>query len=385
MFDDRKNESVSHQGSPFDPEYLRSLAIEAAGNPALEWMLDPAHSDQIPPDEVCRGAYRMVLPIGQALVTGGDIGFKPSELRLNIALGALAELVRRAESLLHKISTLDTDFDGAADTLEIEHLACQPLIEAFDQWAVFLALDRRIIDQMGHTDQQQVEDLVRHMDCYIDLRDKCSQAMERHIDLLTCALDTNLLSNLRSSLATEYQALAPWWLTGRLEARAQEIWGEFQRPLISPLERQLIAEHGYQPDVYAFLGPAPLQVAAAASAPQAIPPPIFHLWKGPNGLTAEMYVFVEASDNEPLQLAFLLSDDSPALELAGRKVVLAGVESDINQQAVAAFKKADLRQARGRRDWSLQIAGMVEFWYLERPGPGQGSAGQIGDDAEPGP
>ena len=219
---------------------------------------------------------------------------------------------------------------------EAEDIVAGLLHARMDAWAASLQLD----DVAKHvTDDATRSELEAALDAFDITLERLDRAIDRRQDYLSTLAGTRLFSNLRGMLAPEYRDPLPWWLDGRVEAKAAEVDVAIDTFLdgISVEKADVFPAQG--PLTFARLRPMLTQIYAAAAAPasgveQAIAPRL--RWRSPDGSAFADLVPPVIRKPVPNRIVLDVTDASgrPALSLVGRRCTFAGVDGEIERRSV---------------------------------------------------
>lgn len=347
--DDQASKHNPADDGPFSTDYLRHLLIRAASDPVLNWFDNPSEAGT--PQDVVDAVYQILVPAGQGLVTGKDIDFDFMKFKWPITLVGIKALTQHCHALTDSLTNIEDQIDDAIDASQflVDEIACSVFEKAFDIWAVFTVLGERIDAQCskvgGHT---ELLNTLKAFDACLEAIEKLDRQMQAHTEALTCALDTNLIPNLRNSVSDNWKPFLPWYFNGGLERVAAQMRETFLRSSTPASMLDTIKASGQRNRNRALLGDfRPMLAAAADAGNKAVEPPITHYWHGPDGLFAEMSVAANLPDQADLVLCFYDLNDNPARALSGHKARLAGVIKPIDAQGLATFTRQELRQGNG--------------------------------------
>lgn len=347
------NDHISQHDSPddgpFSTDYLRHLLIRAASDPILSWFDTRDAADA--PQDVVNAVYLMLVPAGQGMVTGKDIGFDSMKFKWPINLVGIKALTEHCHALIKSLANIEDEIDEAIDASQflVDEVACSVFEKAFDIWAVFTVLSERIDAQCSKVGgRDELLNTLKAFDPCLEAIEELDRRMNDHAEALTCALDTNLIPNLRNSVSDQWKPFLPWYFNGGLEQVAAHMREDFLQSSPSALELAVTRDRGQPNQNRALLGDFhPTLAAAADTGNKNIEPPMTHYWHGPDGLFAEISVAADLSEQNNLVLCFYDANDNPARALSGHTARLAGVVKPIDAEGLAKFTMQELRQGSG--------------------------------------
>lgn len=225
---------------------------------------------------------------------------------------------------------------AACTSDEAEDLVAGLLHARMDAWAASLQLDDVVELVVNDATRPKLE---AAMDAFEIALERLDRSLDKRQDYLSTLVGTCLLPNLRNMLAPEYRDPLPWWLDGRLEAKAAEVDGTIDTMLDQIVFKKTVVRPVCAPPTLAQLRLILTQTYAAAAAPasgveQATAPRL--RWQSPDGeLFAELIPPVVRKP-VPDRIVMDLIDTSsrPALSLVGRSCTFAGVKGTIEQHSV---------------------------------------------------
>ena len=225
---------------------------------------------------------------------------------------------------------------------EAEDIVASLLHARMDAWAASLQLD----DVAEHVDDDAIRsELEAAMDTFDIALERLDRAIDMRQDYLSTLAGTRLLSNLRGMLAPEYHDPLPWWLDGRLEAKAAEV----DVAIDKFLDRLSIEAEAVVPTqgllTFAQLRPMLAQTyAAAAALASGIDPAVTHRlrWRSPDGSAFAVLVPPITRKPVPDRIVLDITDASgrPALSLVALRCSFAGVDAEIKSRAVGGEDRA---------------------------------------------
>jgi len=330
-----------------------------------------------------RAAYRVALALGRCrlfgVAPGDDLnGVMPAPM----ATAAASDLTRLLLAWAAKAGRLGELWDATDDPAEADNLCAGLLGARMSAWAVGFALDEAYADCLEGDPARSA--LAAAIDRMQNALDPFDEELERHSDVLATVTGTRLLDGWRAFLAPAFREDLPWWLDGRLEEAAEQLKAEAAATLPGKsfwavLHERLVQLLGRVP----VLPPMGAWNFAHADVPgtTAVVPGQTLCWMSPLEewrLELELpKTFSPEEENRLRPLNFTrLSDDQPALELAGRRFRLGSVLLNIDDKGQAWVRLADLREAGKLRlrvyaenavSPQSPAAGPGENWPLDQP------------------
>jgi hypothetical protein len=319
------------------------------------------------PPQALQAAFRLAIDLGWCRLLAIDLGQLPGSLPIPRALAAARAQTDELICWGRDASDLSAHWSRCDDPEEAEALCVRQLERRMDAWASYIVLDAVYLECLEDRDEREhlvtaaVNELVDRLSAF-------DRALQGEMELLSLVCNSTLLDSWRHSLAPPFRDPLPWWLDGRLERAAKEAQ---ERALASLPGAEVWKERrhqlepgqfwGHRPDRLPALSP-PLLAEAAPRRGDPLPALVLS-WQSPDGSWRARLVLPEWStpeiDEQARPVTFTRSrDDTPAAELNGLLMLLAGVEGRI-AQGQAWFRLAQLREAD---DLTLHVGEMLELW-----------------------
>ncbi|MGC8541687.1 MAG: hypothetical protein ACP5QA_13810 [Phycisphaerae bacterium] len=333
-----------------DEHFIAGELREWYADVALDYFDEPHGGTEPIPEAARRAAYHVAVCLGHARLFAVELGELDGELPPAMALAALLELNKLLERLIAEAQSLGDRWDACEHPASAGvDMVCSLLEEAFDAWAAWEAINETLLTGVLAACEQKkpgwLDEHEKQRDQCAGLRARLDAALRQQEELLTVALDTNLIENLRGSLTPDHKLLAPWWLQGRLEEVAAWLQSDKGPLALSHEQVQTMRKVSQKSRNRWWLGDGyqPLAAAAAGPATEAASSLLMTCWAGPEGYEAELLVDENMPEDKPVALAFFGPDNQPAKALVGRPVELAGVHGVIDAEGLARFTRQSLR------------------------------------------
>lgn len=188
----------------------RGELFEAMARPSLE---DSGHP------EFQKACLWLAAALGRCRIYGTDLGEYDGVLPSNIVITAARELASHVAKVKTRMEEFAREWHAEkteVEEFEDEDAVCGFLFMRMDFWATCIAIGDAYQDS-----------LLREPNADGTFRNALAQAMEevkaldaemqKHLDILSNAVATEMLNNSRGMLADEYREALPWWLDGCLE------------------------------------------------------------------------------------------------------------------------------------------------------------------------
>jgi hypothetical protein len=321
------------------------------------------------PPAALRAALRLACALGWCrllAVTPGDLD---GSLTVPWALAGARALGREVDRSIQDARSLGPRWDQSDDPLEGEDLCVGLLQNRMDAWAGYVAIDEAYLGCLEDRDER-TEAFTAAVHDLLDRLSAFDQALQAEVELLSLATNTTLLDYWRQGLAEEFRDPLPWWLDGRLEEAArlaeERVLATLPGPEAWKQRRRVLApgrSWGYPVTRLPPCEPAPLAAAAAPGA-GSLPGAVLG-WLSPDGAWLAELVLPERStperEEEDWPLTFVhAGDGAPAAELAGARVLLGGVEGNIDPAGQARFRLGVLR---GAEELTLHVGEALDLWH----------------------
>jgi len=190
----------------------RGQLFEAMARPSLD---NPQHS------EFQRACLWLAAALGRCRIYGTDIGECDGVLPSNFAIAAARELSDHVHKLITRMEEFAKEWRRTdkteAEEFENDDAVCGFLFMRMDFWAAFIAIDEAYQDSLERepkadgTFRKAIAQVVEDMKVL-------DAEMQKHMDILCNAAETEMLNNSRAMLTGEYSEALPWWLDGCLES-----------------------------------------------------------------------------------------------------------------------------------------------------------------------
>lgn len=277
---------------------------------------------------------------------------------------------RRLENLLlpaiDDADRLSQLWDDATSD-EAEELVAGLLHVRMDSWAALLQLNDVLEHCSNDGDRAALAAATGDLEAAIDRFDRALFARQDYLATLT---GSHLLDNFRGMLAPEFRDQLPWWLDGRLEAKAAEIDADTDRLLIETLfERVAVSETQELPTFADLCAEMGFIYAAAAATDTSLEPQFSRRavirWASPGSDAFAELVPPPSHDTASslLVIDFVAASGAPLLHLVGTVCTLVGVTAVIEQRnvageprAAAVFSALEILGAADRAAASGQVA-----------------------------
>ena len=237
-----------------------------------------------------------------------------------------------------------------------------------EAWAAFVAIDEAYHDCKLAREPVAAQ-FESALDRLLDALDRFDDVLQEpdNLALLSLLTGTQLLKNWKQLLAGHYREVFPWWLDGTLEAAERRIERELQLPVQPQIQDRPVPLPLYGPPQLLSVGYLLASGAEtdAASTQPARPFASSRHWASPDGtLKASLRSPALAKRGQQVALEFVHVDSSPAVELQGESVLLAGEASRIDENGIARFDLASLQAKLGEPGGKLVLKisdGAVEW------------------------
>ena len=164
-------------------------------------------------------AFWVAAALGNCRLHGVDPEEYDGLLPISMAAAATRAATRLLKDYEQKLIGCSTSFDELDEYALI--CAGEVIADRMDLWAADIAITETWElaineEELGHRELDDLVVLFSENVLQID------EALEKCSALLYTAASTNLLSNWRQVLASEYKSLLPWWLDGSIESEMQK-------------------------------------------------------------------------------------------------------------------------------------------------------------------
>ena len=332
-------------------------------------------------EEAKRAAYQLAVALGRCRVFGVQV---PADidgtLHPPVAVAAAEVGIQYLRQWTERAHRLGQDWDASEP--EIAETLCAETLEfLMETLFVMESLSEAFEADLEQGGSQDLWDAVGNYTEALRELDRALQTPE-NLALLSSVVRLPLLENWRQSLAGEYKEVLPWWLDGTLEKVDQQITeycrrtlpsGEVWRKMMgiqipSPPEvqqpelvRPAVSFRRRWHEVIVQL-PAPMAMAAkpAVEAPEIA---VAH-WRSPDGkYQADLPIPLRPVVGEKVYVKIVRTvDNLEAVELAGQPVVLAGLQTVLDEKGRAAFSLEDLQAAAQSADPILKVGPGLTPW-----------------------
>ncbi len=328
------------------------------------------------PKEALQAAWRLACDLGWCRLLAVQLAGQDGSLTVPWALAAARAGKATLTGWTGDAASLSRRWADCDNPLEGEELCLGLFENRMDAWACYVAIDEAYLDCLQDRDERAslfsalVNELLEQMNGF-------DRALQGESELLSLTAGSGLLDSWRQHLAGEFREPLPWWLDGRLERLAMQAQERALATLPGPeawkQQRQRLESARIWGHPAGKLPPCRQPLLAAASAPSKEPlPGNVLVWRSPDRACIARLILPEWSTPELEErdrpVTFLLAEDqSPAVQLAGALVLLAGVEGRIAEGSLAAWFR--LAQLRGADELTLHVGENLELWQ-----PGEESA-----------
>lgn len=306
-----------------------------------------------------QAALRLAAALGRTRLWGVDCGSMDGDLPQAAALAAAQRLSPLADELRDAAEKLEERWAATDEELEGTDMAVDLLEGALDLWAAHIAIHDAIAtrwlgDGVG---LEHLAPVRLAIDAYLLKWEDLDQALHQCADTLSVVCDTHLLSNWRSALVEPWRELAPWWLSGGLEALAERNFQRLLETMPAPARRHPSAASLRISD---FLGqPVPLGAAASPQTPAT--PPALKRWRGPGAEIAELYSYPQWAEDHEVWLVLTDAAGAKLSDHAGTSVWIGQAASQIDSTGRARFTKGQLRDQADEK-FTLRVGTEQRVW-----------------------
>lgn len=336
-----------------DPWGDREALRQALSHPDLRGLVEEGGST-----EATRyAAFRAAHFLGRCRLFGVNLEESDGELPAMVAAVATEELHAHLKVASELTTSLAARYDETEDPVECESM-CADLIDLrMMLWAVVVSLVDAAENQW--TDPKEAL-LSERLEQCLFLLDDWDEQLQQNIGLLSIVAGLPLLDNLRNTLADEFRQQQPWWLDGSLEEEAARIERDALSSAVLP--RRSIGPR------WGDVAPEISSYAIAAQSPSRGRSHPTLRWKSPFGTSIAKLRFVAESKGDPSEpVSFLITRNEdplsaePAIEFAGKTVVILGCERVLDEKAEAQFTLEDLSSNLDERV-ALSVDGYLWDW-----------------------
>lgn len=170
-------------------------------------------------------ARALLVAYGRCLVHDVPVG-EPTVLTPDVAMLGAADITQEIEGETVGIGATVNRWRDADSQFESDAIIAGLLQLRMDAWYAAEALEQRA-DRLVFDLRARLEAATTSLDVAAHAY---SQTLGENVDILSTAVGTPLLRNMRAMLPARHDPL-PWWLDGTLEAAAIELGHEFDRSI----------------------------------------------------------------------------------------------------------------------------------------------------------
>ncbi|MCS7238204.1 MAG: hypothetical protein NZ899_08045 [Thermoguttaceae bacterium] len=357
-------------------ELLRTELIEALSDPRLE-AFDESPWDVSPEAEAA--AYELALALGRCAICGVDL---PEEIDGTLpapeATAAARRLAEVCKDLCELIKTLGERWEEAETPEEGELLVAEVFEGLMETYAVMEALSQAYL-AMEEDDDPNLRRFIIEFDRAAEaIRQLDEKAQDPEVlPLLSMVVDLPLYENWKSSLANSFASAPPWWLSGILEATAEQVNEEtdslvreaIQRaggivpPVSAISSHRVIPEQVFPAKVVSLAAAGPSEVGSRRESR--------FWWRSPDGkFFARLTIPRQYPESGRVPVEILGAKGLLAREWAGQPVRLNGVEVDADENAIARFPLEEVRKAveDAGGQLTLEVGAPPQLWEsIEEP------------------